>query len=82
MKLLEPQKIIIDFLELMSEEPITYYELEKTRHYSTTRSYISFLEILGLVKIHKIEKGDYIRYELTLTEEGLKVKRNISKNKH
>lgn len=83
MKLQEPQQIIIDFLGLMSEEAITYYELEKSskRHYSTTRSYVAFLEMLGLVKIHKIVNGNYIKYEITLTEDGLKVKRSISKNR-
>jgi hypothetical protein len=79
MRLQEPQQIILDFLELISTNPITYYELEKItkRHYSTTRSYVNFLDLLGFVNVKKFETGSYIKYEITISEEGQKVKDRV-----
>ena len=75
----EPQKIILEFLDLLSDKPTSYYEIEQRtkRHYSTVRAYIDLLELLGFIEIKKIVNGKYIKYEITLTEEGLKIKEKI-----
>ncbi|MDA3856451.1 MAG: hypothetical protein PF569_09400 [Candidatus Woesearchaeota archaeon] len=84
MKLSEQQKIIIEFLELIETEPISYYEIERVtkRHYSTVRSYIDFLELFGFLKIEKIMNGKYIKYEITITNEGEKVRARIRERKN
>lgn len=80
----EPQKIILEFLDLIKKEPTSYYDLEKTtrRHYSTVRSYIDLLELLGFIEIKKIVNGKYIKYEISLTEEGVKVKERIRERRN
>jgi predicted transcriptional regulator len=81
MEFKEPQKIILEFLELISSEPISYYELEQRskRHYSTVRAYIELLELFGFISIEKIVNGKYIKYKITLTKEGQRVKDRIHK---
>jgi len=84
MKLQEPQQIIVEFLDLITSNPISYYELEKItkRHYSTTRSYVKFLELLGFIKVKRFKTGKYIKYEITITSEGQKVKDRIRVKKN
>jgi predicted transcriptional regulator len=75
----EPQKIIFELLELITIKPTSYYKLEKisNRHYSTVRTYINLLELLGFIEIKKIVNGKYIKYEITITPEGERVKERI-----
>ena len=84
MEFKEPQKIILEFLELISSELISYYELEQRskRHYSTVRAYIELLELFGFISIEKIVNGKYIKYKITLTEEGQKVKDRIHERRN
>ena len=80
----EPLKIILEFLELIKTEPISYYDIEKTtnRDYSTVRTYVDLLELLGFVNINKIVNGKYIKYKITLTKESIKVKERIHARKN
>jgi len=59
--------IILEFLELLSFEPISLYELEKKtkRNFSTIKSQINFLEMIGLVTIKKVPKGKLSQAKVT-----------------
>lgn len=79
MEFKEPQKIIFELLDLISEKPTSYYKLEKesNRHYSTVRTYINLLELFEFIEVKKIVNGKYIKYEITITSEGAKIKEKI-----
>jgi len=43
----------------------------------TIKPYIDLFELLGFVKVKKTISGQYSKYEITITKDGLKAKSRI-----